>query len=261
MMTPQTRRSPLRTVLTIATVAMLAACGGGGGGGGDGSSPSTPATTIDPVQFKGRWATAAAVTPVMIAVVLPDASGTTASAWLLANDASRLVKLVLFSDSSANGTSYTLAPTNTDGQSVTGTVTGTLTSSPKRMSLTGVSSTALAFDQSDALTTAAVQADAAKTWESIAGGNARTTTWTVASDGAISGSSTTGCSFTGKLTAMSSSNAFSAQFAESCSDGVTTNFSGIATVDAPKTRLTVTAITADTKKGVAIFFGAKAATQ
>src|SRR6218665_2259951 len=81
-------------------------------------SPAPPPPPTAPTKSKGRWAPAAAVPPVMTAVVLPDAWGTTASAWLLANDASRLVKLVLFSDSSANGTSYTLAPTNTDGQSV-----------------------------------------------------------------------------------------------------------------------------------------------
>ena len=80
---------------------------------------------IDPAQLKGRWVTAAGVAPATTAVVVPDANGA-ANAWLLAQDASRLVKLVVRSDSSANGKSYALGQGNATGQAVTGQVNAAL---------------------------------------------------------------------------------------------------------------------------------------
>ncbi|RYF68869.1 MAG: hypothetical protein EOO29_34390 [Comamonadaceae bacterium] len=236
---------PVAALVTLALSSLLAACGGGGGGD---AGPS-----MDPAQLKGRWATGSGVAPAMTAVVVPDAAGT-ASAWLLAQDASRLVKLVVRSDSSANGKSYALSQGNATAQPVTGQVTTDLAASPKSISFTGVNTNALALVQSDALTTAAVQGDAAGTWSATSGGNAQTTQWVIASTGSMTGSSTTGCTYAGAVGAIASTAAYSVQFSESCPDGVKTTFNGIATLNAPKSGLTVVVTSADEASGAAVFF-------
>jgi len=234
------------TVLFIALTSVLAGCGGGGGGSDDGA-------TIDPTQLKGRWVTASGVTPAVTAVVVPEASGT-ASAWLLAQDASRLVKLVVRGDSSATGKSYALSQGNATGQAVTGQVTTALASTPKSISFTGINAGTLALSQSDSLATPAVQADAAGAWSATLGGNAQTIQWSVTAAGGLAGSSTTGCSYAGNLVAIANTAAYSVQFNESCPDGAKTTFGGIATLNAQKTGLTAVMTSADEIKGAAVFF-------
>lgn len=231
--------------LTLALASLLAACGGGGGG--------EAGPTIDPTQLKGRWVTASGVAPAITAVVVPEASGT-ANAWLLSQDASRLVKLVVRSDSSANGKSYALSQGNATGQTVTGQVGAALAASPKSISFTGVNAAALGLTQSDALTTAAVQADAAGTWSATSGGNAQTTQWSITSTGSTTGSSTTGCTYAGGVTAIASTAAYSVQVTESCPDGTKTPFGGIATLNASKSGLTVVVTSADESRAAAVFF-------
>lgn len=138
---------------------LLAACEGGG---------DTFDPTIDPTQLKGRWVTAAGVTSAMTIFVVPDATGT-ASAWLLAQDVSRLAKLVVRSDSSANGKSYALSQGNATRQVVTGQVTTALAASPKSISFTGGNAAVQALTQSDTLSTSAVQAEVVGTWSSSSG--------------------------------------------------------------------------------------------
>lgn len=232
--------------LALTLSGLLAACGGGGG--------DAPGASIDPAQPKGRWVTAAGVAPAVTAVVVPDGAGT-ASAWLLQQDAMRLVKLVVRGDGSAIGKSYALGQTTiTTGQGVTGQVTAALTASPKSMVFTGVNASALNLTQTDALTAAAVQADAAGTWSATSGGNAQTTQWTVAPTGTVAGSSTTGCIYAGGITAMAGTAAYSAQINESCPDGAKTTFGGIATLNASKTGLTVVLTSADETRAAAVFF-------
>ena len=232
------------TMLFIALSSVLTACGGGS---------DNSATNIDTTQLKGRWVTASGVTPAVTAVVVSDASDT-ANAWLLAQDASRLVKLVVRSDGSTTGKSYMLSQSNATGQTVTGQVTTALTSTPKSISLTGVNAEVIALSQSDALATPAIQADAAGAWSATLGGNAQTIQWSVAAAGALSGSSTSGCSFAGSISAIPSTAAYSVQFNESCPDGAKTAFGGIATLNASKSGLTVVLTSADETRGTAVFF-------
>ena len=231
---------------TVALTSLLAACGGGGGG-----SEAGPA--IDPAQLKGRWVTAAGVTPAVTALVVPDASGT-ASAWLLSQDATRLVKLVVRSDSSANGKSYSLSQSNATGQTVTGQVSATLTTSPKGIAFTGVNTTTLSLSQSDALGTAAAQAELAGTWSATSGGNAQTTQWSITSTGSTTGTSTTGCAYAGAVNAIASTAAYGVQVTESCPDGTKTTFTGIGSLNAAKNGLTVVLTSADETRGAAVFF-------
>lgn len=242
-----TPKSPLLAALGLAAATLLSACGGGGGGG------SSADNSIDPSQLQGRWDTAADVSPAVRAIIVPDASGS-ASAWLLHKDASRMVKLLLRSDRSANGKSYEISQGNASGQAVTAQAAPNLTATPKSLTLTGVNTSALALSQSDAMSSAAVQADAAGTWKATLGGKAQTTEWTVAAAGTVSGHSTTGCSYAGSLTAMSSASAYKVQFDESCPDGSKTAFNGIATLETQKSLLTVAVTSADESRGNAVFF-------
>lgn len=253
-MKQQTRptRPILLTALSLATAAMLSACGGGGGGDSGGGSSGTP---IDPTQLKGRWTTPSGTTPATTAVVLPDSSsGTKATAWVLEQDRSNLLKLTVSNDSSVSGKSYAIGKGDATGAAVTGKITTNLSATPKRISFSGVVTTERPFDLSDALTSAAAQGDVAGAWRATSGSNAVVTSWTVATDGGVSGSSTTGCTYTGKVAAIASTAAYNADFDESCSDGSKTSFKGIATVNPQKSSLTVTATTADGAKGVAVFF-------
>ena len=261
--------APLLAALTLAAASMLAACGGSGGDGTAG--PIQGKNTVDPAQLQGRWGSALGGRDPMTAVVVPD-SADQASAWILSHDALTLVKLTLHSDGNASGMSYALDESDATGQAQTGQVTARLAENPPQMALTGLNARAaanaaaganagvVAFDQSDAMSTPAVQTDAAGAWRASAGNGSRLIDWTVSNSGQLTGSHTsTGCTYDGSLLAMTSGNSFNAQFNQSC-PGVgagaaqTIAFSGIATVNPSKNRMTVVGTSADDAHAVAILF-------
>lgn len=235
----------------LACAALLLACGGGDGGGG-GAAATPGAAAFDTAQLQGRWTTPAGASPAMTALILADADGT-ASAWLMAQDASRLLKLALRGDRSASGKSYALDP-NSPGHALAGQFTATLDAKPRGLALSGVNAAALALEQVDAAASPAVQADAAGVWQASSGDKAQTRQWTLAATGELSGSSSTGCSYAGHLSAMGKASAYQVQFDENCSDGGKIAFKGIATLNAQKNRMTVTATSVDESRGVAVFF-------
>jgi len=233
--------------LSLALSALLAtaltACGGGGGGG-DGASVSGPST-----QVQGRWSTAVGSVPAHTAIGLPAANAS-AAIWVLANDASRLMKLSAQDSGALTGKSYAL------GQNTAATAVNSQwsTSASKAMTLTGLPSGMLALAQTDTFTSAAVQADAAGAWKATVGSNAQSVSWTVAASGAVSGSSTTGCTYAGTLAAMTNASAYTASVKETCSDGASVQFTGIATLNSAKNALSMVATNADDSAGVALFF-------
>lgn len=231
----------LSLALSALAFVTLTACGGGGGGD-DAAAPGPSA------QVQGRWTTAAGSTPAYTAIGLPS-SGGSAALWVLANDASRLVKLSAQDSGALTGKSYAL------GQRVAATnITGQWSAPASRsLGLTGVVNGSLALAQADALTAAAAQADAAGTWKATTGGNAQTVTWSVAASGAVSGSSTTGCTYTGTLAAQANVTVYTAAVRESCSDGTSTQYNGVATLNPARNALTMVATSADESAGVALF--------
>jgi hypothetical protein len=245
-----THTTRLALILATSTTVLLTACGGGGDSGDSGTG--TP-TGFDTRTLQGRWATASGVTPGYTALVVPDdGSSTTATAWVLAQDASRLVKVSATSTQSANGKSYDLAtPANAPTDITTGSYSANLTASPKSVSFTNVLGTSLTLSQSDTLSGIAAYADAAGTWKASAG--AVDLTWTLTDTGTMTGSSTSGCSYSGNTTTPTSITLYRVSFSETCS-AATSSFTGIATLSADKTRLTVTATTTDDAKGSALFF-------
>lgn len=229
--------------LTLSTLlaTALTACGGGGG---DGTSVSGPST-----QVQGRWSTAVGSAPARTAIGLPAANAS-AAIWVLANDASRLMKLSAQDSGALTGKAYALGQ-NTAATAVNGQWS---MSASKAMTLTGLPSGTLALAQADAFTSAAVQADAAGAWKATVGSNAQSVSWTVAASGAVSGSSTTGCTYAGTLAAMTNASAYTASVKETCSDGASAQFTGIATLNSAKNALSMVATNADESAGVALFF-------
>lgn len=234
----------------VAAAALLAGCGGGGGGNDGGAG----APVLDTAQLQGRWATGAGVAKGYTAVVLSGGAGSgTANAWLLAQDASRLVKLAIKSDGSTAGSAYALAQGGAR-QAVSGTATAALAASPKTITVNDAASGATQFSQADAMAAPAVQADAAGAWSATAGGKGQTLRWTVAGTGAVTGSSTTGCTYVGQLTALATASAYNVQFNESCPDNSKTTYNGIATLNAAKNALTAVVTSANDAQGAALFF-------
>lgn len=231
----------LSLALSALVATALTACGGGGGDGTSASGPST--------QVQGRWSTAVGSMPAHTAIGLPAANAS-AAIWILANDASRLMKLSAQDSGALTGKAYVL------GQNTAATVVNGQwsTSASKAMTLTGLPSGTLALAQTDAFTSAAVQADVAGAWKATVGGNAQSVSWAVATSGAVSGSSTTGCTYAGTLAAMTNASAYTASVKETCSDGVSTQLNGIATLNSAKNALSMVATNADESVGVALFF-------
>lgn len=226
--------------LSVLLASVLTACGGGGGGG-DESPVSGP-------SVQGRWVVKADGTPAYTAVGLPASNGS-AAIWVLANDASRLAKLSVQNGGALAGKAYALGQ-GTAATAITGQWSAPASTS---ITLTGVTSGTLTLVQTDALTAPAVQADAAGTWKATAGGNAQTVTWTVTASGAVSGSSTTGCSYTGTFAAMANASAYTATVREACPDGAISQYNGIATLNPAKNALSMVATSADESVGVALF--------
>jgi hypothetical protein len=206
---------------------------------------------LDSAQVQGHWISSAGANPALIANVVPiDANN--ADAWILStsgNIAMRMYKLHLAKDFSVAGKSYDLQQTNTPAQAFSGT--SSFTAIPKSLTIDGLSSGKMAFVPSTT-PDAGNQADAAGTWNTTIG-SAILVQWTLGADGLVSGTSSTGCVYSGKLTAQPAPQVFDAKVTESC-QGTPTVLNGIATVNADKKAMKFLATTADEARGVALLF-------
>lgn len=207
--------------------------------------------------MQGRWLTSTGVTPARTAIVLPGAEGST-EVWLLASDLSSVSRLQLSTSGidgvSASGKSYRLPSSATNvGQSVSDS--GTANLSNNSLSL---NSGALLLTRSDALTTASNLADVVGNWSASVGGQTATLRLAVAANGVLSGSGSTGCSYSGSLSARGDATAYDARLSEVCSSG-TTAFAGIATYRAVQGStpavLTLVMTTTDAAQAQALVLG------
>lgn len=104
--------------------------------------------------------------------------------------------------------------------------------------------------------TAARTADAVGIWQGTYSGGSKVMTITVAQDGAVTGSSSTGCTYNGVLQPRAADPAvFDLAFTERC-QAVVTALSGIATVNEAKTSLFWAFTTVDRTAG-GVFSGQK----
>jgi hypothetical protein len=274
--TPAPAATPIPSWLWVSGLAILLSACGGSPSSSDpaaGTPPTvtppvvTPPVVIPPVvtppvsvtlsDLQGRWSSpASAQSPGYGLVTLP-VQGSSASAWLLAQDGSTLSSLSFSGTSSfaVSGKTYsfTAAGTQTVAPFNTG-ASASLTASPKVLTLSnGGPLPSGLFTLSDALTTPATQADVAGNWRATVGQGAQSVTWTVTAAGSVSGTSTTGCTWSGSLTALTDATVYRTAMAEACS-GASVQFSGIGTVNAAKTQLTVVATSADESKATVLLF-------
>jgi hypothetical protein len=211
-----------------------------------------PAPAVAASALQGRWL-ASASTPNYSLIVLP-AVGESAQVWALAQDSSVLAKLSINSGTTlaVSGTSYSLSSAVTQTVStLSGSATAVISSNPKTLSLAGLSNASIAFTQSDALSTPALQADLAASWRASFNQGSQIVNWTVSPAGAVSGNSNTGCTWSGNLLTLSNTSVYSANLTESCTTG-STSLEGIATINASKTQLTIATTSVDQSKGTAL---------
>ena len=186
------------------------------------------------------------------ALVVAD-SATQAQVWMLMQDASALSKLTLTTGFSTSvvGTTFTFAAAGSQA-SQSRTLVGASgaglnpTATPATLLFDGrpLAGSGLPFTRADALTAPTLQADAAGAWRGSFGQNAVAITWSVNPQGVLSGSSTTGCVWTGGILAQSNATIYRVSLTETCTSG-TAVLTGIATLNPAKTQLTVVATTAN----------------
>jgi len=229
---------------------LLAACGGGGGG------------DEDPLIAQGRYTTGTGVTPAYTVLVVPSSAGAH-QAWAVSSAGDRLAKLSLSATNVVTGKRYDLsANALTPTEAVTGTATLAGPASSASLSLPGLatlSTTATPLSRTDRLTETTTLAAISGTWSGSFDAGVRTATWTINGSGALSGSSSTGCTYTGSFAARSDSPVFDVSFTQTCGapTSTVTSFSGIARRSSSSANLTVVAVSTDeTTPWVSLFTAA-----
>lgn len=253
LMKSRTLRTSALTLAAVLAAAAITACGSSGGGDAPAPPPPPGTATLSAAQLQGRWPTASGITPARTAIVLPAASGGT-ELWLLASDLSSLARLQISTSGvdgvSATGKTYSLPSSATNpGQSAT--YSGTANLSNNTLSL---NAGALLLTRSDALTTPGVLADVLGNWSGSAGVQAVTLQWNVATNGNISGSSSSGCSYSGTLSARSDASAFNASVTETC-NSVAVSYAGIGTYRASPAALTLALTSVDAAQALVVVLG------
>jgi len=193
----------------------------------------SPTPPVSVSVLKGFWAGTQGTTTTS-AIVLSNGE-----AWIVQQDAgstSRFSRSQLVPASTAysgSGTQYNLLTGASEPLSLTGNYTEKVLLSGTATSASGAWNMTLSYDKR--YETAAKPADAVGTWKGAY--SSKTLTMTIAADGALTGSSTTGCTYNGVLQPRSSDPAvFDLAFTERCLS-TTTALAGIATVNEAKTSI------------------------
>ena len=232
----------LRPAAVAAGVAiLLAGCGGGGGGGDDSGNPppvvppgSVVPTALDALQ--GFWGG-------------PFDTGTTAQAIVLRTGD---VWMVVQSGNTVQSVGRAQAAINANGASAAGGLTNlqsgvtapltlTATAVAPKTTLTGTVTTSqttrnLTWSYSTRYDTALPVANFAGRWTSTADQQRFAVTWDFAAGGTLTGTSSTGCTYTGSLAPLAQPVAvLTASIVETCA-GASTTLTGVATMNDAKTR-------------------------
>ena len=269
------RRSHTTLALTAATLLVLTL--GGCGSGGGGSDPSLPTPSPDPTTptpepnpnptpdpttptpptnaatsaLQGIWQSPAGASSSVSTVALPDGQ-----LWSVVSSAgvTRLTKASLAAQASGfsgTGKSYTL------GSNASGVANATATASVvEKSSLSGTLS--IVGEQPEAFALAyqsrydvlAALSDFAGNWQATLGPGI--VNWAIASTGTLSGTRTTGCTYTGQLSLRAERKAVvDTTVTENCA-GKLSLLQGVAVRSADTARISMVLITADESAGVAV---------
>lgn len=264
--------------LTLAFTLTLSACGGGGAEPApDTTAPTTPTLTATSSLTQGRWVSTG-LTPAYTAIQVPATTGantpTVDTVWALAQDASTLIKLKANGASqtagAVTGNVYTLGTssvTAVSGGSYTLSATAATATSAagQQMSLQPVLGTTALFDRTDVMSTALQANQANGKWQADLGTvkvnwtvqNANASGATTTATTNLSGTSTTGCTYSGQSTVVTSQSLYKVQFTETCAGSGTSTaqtFAGIGTLSSDSTRLTVVATNEAETKAAALLF-------
>jgi len=241
-----------QTLLASVFALTLVACGGSPSSDPAPNPTPTPSPTPTPTlsvsSLQGIWRSPAGAASTLSAVSLPDGK-----VWALISNASstRVIKgsfAVQGNAYLASGKSFTLGTTTSSTTSLTATVL-------EKTSLSGViTSDGLAENYSLAYQsrydTAAALADFAGVWSATLGPGV--VSWTLDSMGVITGTRTTGCTYTGQLTLRTEQKAVvDAAVTETCA-GAITQLAGVAFKSDDKTGITMLMTNADDSAAVAL---------
>jgi hypothetical protein len=233
--------------LAASTLA-LAGCGGGG----DSATPP-PVTEPTTAALQGLWQSPAGAASTASAIALPNGQ-----LWVITSNAgvTRLIKVSLSARApgfGGSGKSYTL------GSSASAVSTAVSASVVEKSSLSGSFTTSVGQPETFALAyqsrydTPAVLSDFAGNWQAPLGPGV--VNWTIASTGALTGTRTTGCTYSGLLSLRAEHKAvLDAAVSENCA-GTVVPLAGVAVLSSDRSRITMVLTTADEATGVALSLG------
>lgn len=212
---------------------LLLACGGGGGGG---DAPAPPPAPSDPSPAQGFWSCAVNAQTTASAVLLPDGT-----AWNVLRSGSAVTSLVR-GTTTVSGSAFSVSGMsfNPGGTGAPGSYSISGTLAPKA-SLTvaaagGAAGYTLAYNKS--YETAAKLSDVAGRWNASFGAGSVQLTLDFSAAGALTGTSTTGCTYTGSVVPHPASVAvFNLSLTEACTAAASQQFSGIVTLNEARTTL------------------------
>lgn len=242
--------STFHTLCACALALTLSACGGSSSpDAGPTDNPTTPTLSVSSLQ--GIWRSPTGALSTLSVVALPDGR-----VWALISDASsvRAIKGNFAAQGNAylaSGKSFTLGTTTTSSASLTATVL-------EKTSLSGVISTG-SLNENYSLAyqtrydTPATLGDFAGAWSASLGPGS--VNWSISPTGGLSGTRTTGCTYSGQLSLRAELKAVvDAVITETCA-GTSTLFSGVAIKSEDKTGINLLMTNADDSAAVAVNLG------
>ncbi len=245
-----------RLATLFAATALLAACGGGGGGGGDSTATPAPAGTAPPTapgggggavpappaaptsleQVQGFWSGSVDAGSTLEAVILPNGE-----AWLVLHSGGQ-VRSAGRAQGVLNGAGVTATGILTDltagtTQALTVQATSVLPKSTLAASLSVLlPARSVTWAYNARYDTAVPVAAFAGHWQGSAGQQRIGATWDITAAGALTGTSTIGCTYTGTLAAHAQApSVVKVSLTETCTSGTQT-FTGIATMNESRTQ-------------------------
>lgn len=237
------KTSLFKTTTLAVACTLLFACGGGGGG----SPTPTPTPIASGITAQGIWQSGAGAATVSSTVVTDSGQ-----VWSVLTTAgtTRLVKASLAASGTGftgSGKAFVLGATTVESVTMTATAVAKSSLSGSISSTTQAEPYSLAYQSR--YDTPATLANFTGTWSATLGPG--TVSWTISSAGAISGTRTTGCTYTGQLSLRPEARAVAdAVITESCP--AVTQLSGVAVKTADNTGITLLLTTTGDAQAVVV---------